>query len=108
MRIVLATTNAGKVAEMQALLDDSGLDVEVVARPDGLVVVEDALDRGGLVEGGHHSNARRASFRRRAAGGVLSGDGYTAAPRYLRYGRRVFVLPDAAVTPESLLQRQGF
>ncbi len=47
MRIVLATTNAGKVAEMQALLDDSGLDVEVVARPDGLVVVEDALDFAG-------------------------------------------------------------
>ena len=41
-------------------------------------------------------------------GGYRKGDGYTAAPRSLNYGRMVFVLPDEGVTPESLLQRQGF
>ena len=35
-------------------------------------------------------------------------DTFTAAPRSLNYGRMVFVLPDEGVTPESLLQRQGF
>ncbi len=41
-------------------------------------------------------------------GDVLRGEGYTAAPKRLRYGRMVFVLPDEGVTPESLLQREGF
>ena len=41
-------------------------------------------------------------------GGVLQGEGYTAAPRRLKYGRMVFVLPDEGVTPESLLARDGF
>lgn len=41
-------------------------------------------------------------------GGYRKGDGYTAAPRSLNYGRMVFVLPDEGVTPESLLQRDGF
>ena len=47
-------------------------------------------------------------MHRTESGSYLRGDGYTAAPRYLRYGRMVFVLPDEGVTPESLLQRQGF
>ena len=42
------------------------------------------------------------------SGSYRKGDGYTAAPRSLNYGRMVFVLPDEGVTPESLLQRQGF
>ncbi len=41
-------------------------------------------------------------------GSYRKGEGYTAASLYLRYGRMVFVLPDEGVTPESLLQRQGF
>ena len=41
-------------------------------------------------------------------GDVLRGEGYTAAPRRLKYGRMVFVLPDEGVTPESLLQKEGF
>ena len=41
-------------------------------------------------------------------GSYRKGEGYTAAPMYLRYGQMVFVLPDEGVTPESLLQRQGF
>ena len=41
-------------------------------------------------------------------GSYRKGEGYTAAPLYLRYGRMVLVLPDEGVTPESLLQRQGF
>ena len=41
-------------------------------------------------------------------GDVLRGEGYTAAPKSLKCGRMVFVLPDEGVTPESLLQRQGF
>ena len=41
-------------------------------------------------------------------GDVLRGEGYTAAPKSLQYGRMVFVLPDEGVTPESLLQREGF
>ena len=36
------------------------------------------------------------------------GEGYTAAPKALDYGRMVFVLPDEGATPESLLARQGF
>ena len=47
-------------------------------------------------------------MHRTESGSYRKGDGYTAAPRYLRYGRMVFVLPDEGVTPESLLQRQGF
>ena len=47
-------------------------------------------------------------MHRTESGGYQKGEGYTAAPRYLRYGRMVFVLPDEGVTPESLLQRQGF
>lgn len=43
-RLVLASANPSKVAELQDLLDASGLDVEVLARPDGLVVIEDAPD----------------------------------------------------------------
>ena len=54
-------------------------------------------------------SAQRVDFMHRTeSGGYRKGDGYTAAPRYLRYGRMVFVLPDEGVTPESLLQRQGF
>ena len=53
--------------------------------------------------------AQTADFMHRTeSGSYRKGDGYTAAPRYLRYGRMVFVLPDEGVTPESLLQRQGF
>ena len=44
---------------------------------------------------------------RTESGSYRKGDGYTAAPRSLNYGRMVFVLPDEGVTPESLLQRQG-
>ena len=47
-------------------------------------------------------------MHRTESGSYQKGEGYTAAPRYLRYGRMVFVLPDAGVTPESLLQQQGF
>ena len=39
---------------------------------------------------------------------VLRGEGYTAAPKRMRCGRMVFVLPDEGVTPESLLTREGF
>ena len=41
-------------------------------------------------------------------GTYRQGEGYTAAPKSLKYGRMVFVLPEEGVTPESLLQRQGF
>ena len=47
-------------------------------------------------------------MHRTESGGYRKGDGYTAASRSLNYGRMVFVLPDESVTPESLLQRQGF
>ena len=47
-------------------------------------------------------------MHRTESGSYQKGDGYTAAPRSLNYGRMVFVLPDEGVTPESLLQRQGF
>lgn len=43
-RLVLASANPSKVAELQELLDASGLDVVVLARPADLVVVEDAAD----------------------------------------------------------------
>ena len=53
--------------------------------------------------------AQKVDFMHRTeSGSYLRGEGYTAVPRYLRYGRMVFVLPDEGVTPESLLQRQGF
>jgi len=43
-RLVLATRNAHKVGELQAILSDAGLDVELVALPDDAPdVVEDAL-----------------------------------------------------------------
>ena len=41
-------------------------------------------------------------------GTYRKGEGYTAAPKRLKYGRMVFVLPEEGVTPESLLQRPGF
>lgn len=41
-------------------------------------------------------------------GTYRKGEGYTAAPRRLKYGRMVFVLPEEGVTPESLLARDGF
>ena len=47
-------------------------------------------------------------MHRTESGSYRKGDGYTAAPRSLNYGRMVFVLPDEGVTPESLLQQQGF
>ena len=47
-------------------------------------------------------------MHRTESGSFRKGDGYTAAPRSLNDGRMVFVLPDEGVTPESLLQRQGF
>ena len=54
-------------------------------------------------------SAQRVDFMHRTeSGGYRKGDGYTAAPRSLNDGRMVFVLPDESVTPESLLQRQGF
>ena len=46
-------------------------------------------------------------MHRTESGSYRKGDGYTAAPRSLNYGRMVFVLPNEGVTPESLLQRQG-
>ena len=54
-------------------------------------------------------SAQRVDFMHRTeSGSYRKGDGYTAAPRSLNYGRMVFVLPDEGVTPESLLQRDGF
>ena len=47
-------------------------------------------------------------MHRTESGGYRKGEGYTAASRSLNYGCMVFVLPDESVTPESLLQRQGF
>lgn len=41
-------------------------------------------------------------------GGYRRGDDYTASYRRLRFGTMTFVLPDEGVTPESLLQREGF
>ena len=41
-------------------------------------------------------------------GTYRKGEGYTAAPKSLKCGRMVFVLPDEGVTPESLLARDGF
>ena len=53
-------------------------------------------------------SAQKVDFMHRTErGSYRKGDGYTAAPRSLNYGRMVFVLPDEGVTPESLLQRQG-
>ncbi len=53
--------------------------------------------------------AQKTDFMHRTeSGSYQKGDGYTAAPRSLNYGRMVFVLPDEGVTPESLLQRDGF
>ena len=53
--------------------------------------------------------AQKTEFMHRTErGSYRKGDGYTAAPRSLNYGRMVFVLPDEGVTPESLLQRDGF
>ena len=52
---------------------------------------------------------QRVNFMHRTeTGDVLRGEGYTAAPKSLQYGRMVFVLPDEGVTPESLLARDGF
>ena len=52
---------------------------------------------------------QKTEFMHRTENGSFrKGDGYTAAPRSLNDGRMVFVLPDEGVTPESLLQRQGF
>ena len=54
-------------------------------------------------------SAQRVDFMHRTeSGSYRKGNGYTAAPRSLNYGRMVFVLPDEGVTPESLLQRDGF
>ena len=47
-------------------------------------------------------------MHRTESGSYRKGEGYTAAPRSLNDSRMVFVLPDEGVTPESLLQRQGF
>ena len=47
-------------------------------------------------------------MHRTGEGTYRKGEGYTAAPKSLKYGRMVFVLPEEGVTPESLLQRQGF
>ena len=47
-------------------------------------------------------------MHRTGEGTYRKGEGYTAAPKRLKYGRMVFVLPEEGVTPESLLQRQGF
>ena len=54
-------------------------------------------------------SAQTVDFMHRTeSGGYRKGEGYTAASRSLNYGRMVFVLPDESMTPESLLQRQGF
>ncbi len=47
-------------------------------------------------------------MHRTGEGTYRKGEGYTAAPKSLKYGRMVFVLPEEGVTPESLLQRPGF
>ena len=47
-------------------------------------------------------------MHRTGEGTYRKGEGFTAAPKSLKYGRMVFVLPEEGVTPESLLQRQGF
>ena len=47
-------------------------------------------------------------MHRTGEGTYRKGEGYTAAPKSLKYGRMVFVLPEEGVTPESLLQREGF
>ena len=41
MKLVLATANPDKAAEIRAVLDDAGLDVELVARPDDVPEVEE-------------------------------------------------------------------
>ena len=52
---------------------------------------------------------QQADFlHKRDEGSYRKDEGYTAAPMALRYGQMVFVLPEEGVTPESLLQRQGF
>ena len=54
-------------------------------------------------------NKQQTDFMHRTDEGTYrQGEGYTAAPKSLKYGRMVFVLPEEGVTPESLLQRQGF
>ena len=47
-------------------------------------------------------------MHRTGEGTYRKGEGYTAAPKSLKYGRMVFVLPEEGVTPESLLARDGF
>ena len=47
-------------------------------------------------------------MHRTGEGTYRKGESYTAAPKSLKYGRMVFVLPEEGVTPESLLQREGF
>ena len=54
------------------------------------------------------SKQRSDFMHRTESGSYHRGSGYTAAYRRLRYGRMVFVLPDEGVTPESLLQSEGF
>ena len=52
---------------------------------------------------------QQADFLHQTGEGTYrKGEGYTAAPKMLEYGRMVFVLPDEGMTPESLLARDGF
>ena len=73
---------------------------------------EDAFDSSRTAEDvftAADGTEQTAEFMHRTdEGGCRKGEGYTAAPMRLRYGRMVFVLPDEGVTPESLLQRDGF
>ena len=68
-----------------------------------------------VVKGDFHAftaaagSKQQVDFMHRTGEGTYrKGEGYTAAPKSLKYGRMVFVLPDEGVTPESLLQREGF
>lgn len=47
-------------------------------------------------------------YRNDVLGSCRKGEGYIAAPRELGQGRMVFVLPEEGVTPDRLLQREGF
>ncbi len=54
------------------------------------------------------SKQQTGFMHKQEEGSFRKGEGYTAATKPLDYGRMVFVLPEEGVTPESLLQRQGF
>ena len=68
----------------------------------------DAFESSRTFTAANGAKQKTEFMHRTESGSYRKGDGYTAAPRSLNYGRMVFVLPDEGVTPESLLQRQGF